>query len=462
MNKKKVWEKLLSRKRLGSDDKEDKKSGRSPFQRDFDRIAFSSAFRRLQDKTQVHPLAESDYIRTRLTHSIEASCVARSLGSIVGKRTIKKHRLKGYSDADFGAIVAAASLAHDIGNPPLGHSGEDAVKHWFRTSTLAKNLLKKLKKEQRQDFIEFEGNAQGFRVLTRLQRPDNTGGMQLTYATLAAFMKYPRMSRIDDEKIHKQNVALKKHGFFTFDHELFSEVAQEVGLIPIIEGKAWCRHPLSFLVEAADDICYKIVDFEDGARLGHVKYDKVKELFLEVIPKNKHVAVEAELNRLSEEKEKIECLRSKVINELIVKVTQCFIKNEGAILSGEFNEELIKKIKAGPAVNKIHEFSRDEIYTARGVVEIEAAGFEVLGGLLEVFLGAVTEAAEKQEIEEKPSDKTKKILQLIPIQFLKAKGKVDDDLYTRIIKITDFVSGMTDSFAVSTFKKIKGISLPHA
>lgn len=460
-NKKKIWEKLLSRKRLDFDGEEDKRSGRSPFQRDFDRIAFSSAFRRLQDKTQGHPLVESDYIRTRLTHSIEASCVARSLGSIVGKRIIEKHKLKSCSDADFGAIVAAASLAHDIGNPPLGHSGEDAVKHWFRNSTLAKNLLKKLRKEQRQDFIDFEGNAQGFRVLTCLQRPDNPG-MQLTCATLAAFTKYPRSSYLDNAKLDKQNAILKKHGFFVLDRKSFIEVANEVGLIEIIKDKAWCRHPLSYLVEAADDICYKIIDFEDGARLGLVTYDKVKELFLKVIPKKKHATVEKELDGLGEEKEKIECLRSKVINELIIKVTQRFMKNEDAILSGDFNEDLInKKVEIGEAVHKIYELSRDKIYTAKGVVEIEAAGFEVLGGLLEVFLGAVTEAAEKQERGEKPSKKSEKILQLIPVQFLKAKVEVDDDLYTRIIQITDFVSGMTDSFAVSTYKKIKGISLPH-
>lgn len=453
------WRKLLSKKRLCADGSEDKNSGRSPFQRDFDRIAFSSAFRRLQDKTQVHPLAESDYIRTRLTHSLETSCVARSLGSIVGKKIIAKHKLKNdYSDADFGAIVAAAALSHDIGNPPFGHSGEDAVKHWFATSELAKKLLRKLEKEQRQDFINFEGNAQGFRVITRLQRPDNDGGMQLTYATLAAFMKYPRISYIDKIKLPKEkNISLKKYGFFMTEYDLFSKVAGEVGLLPIIEDKAWCRHPLSFLVEAADDICYKIVDFEDGARLGHVEYATVEKLLLEIIPKNKRSIVRKRLkSSIKSEKDKIECLRSEVINELIKQVTQCFIKNEDAILSGEFKEELLKKIKAGSAVDKIYKFSKDEIYTARGVVEIESAGYEVLGGLLEIFLEAVN------DVGNKPSPKSRKILQLLPDQFLKTKGNDTDDLYTRIIKITDFVSGMTDSFAVSTYKMIKGISLPHA
>lgn len=459
MKKVMEWEKLLSKDRLCSDGEEDKSSGRSPFQRDFDRVAFSSAFRRLQDKTQVHPLAESDYIRTRLTHSIETSCVARSLGSIVGEEIIKTHSLQNdYSPADIGAIVAAASLAHDIGNPPFGHSGEDAVKHWFRTSPLAKSMLEKLENNQKTDFSNFEGNAQGFRVLTRLQRPDNDGGMQLTYATLAAFMKYPRTSDIDDAELNKQkNIALKKHGFFMSEYDLFSKVAQKVGLIPIIDGKAWCRHPLSFLVEAADDICYKIVDFEDGARLGHITYKIVEKHFLKIIPEKKLKAIKGRLKEISGEKDKIECLRSEVINELINQITRCFIDNEGAILSGDFKVDLIENIAAGPVINEIYKLSIKEIYTARGVVEIEAAGYEVLGGLLEVFLDAVNDVAS----EEKPTNKSKKILQLIPEQFLKAKGKVDYEHYTRIVKITDFVSGMTDSFAVSLYKKVKGISLPH-
>ena len=454
------WEKLLSKKRLYSMGEE---GNRSPFQRDFDRIAFSSAFRRLQDKAQVFPLAESDYVRTRLTHSIEASCVARSLGLIVGKKIIKRYKLNNYSPSDFGAIVAAASLAHDIGNPPLGHSGEDAVQHWFRKP--GKRFIKDFTEADRKDFVDFEGNAQGFRVLTRLQRPFKKGGMQLTCATLAAFTKYPRQSYLGekdlDEKEQKilKGISFRKFGFFQSERPIFFNVAKEVGLISAIDKKAWYRHPLAFLVEAADDICYTIVDFEDGVRLGHIKYKKAENLLLKIIPKSNLKKFKKELKNTHGEKEKIECLRSKVINELINQVTKHFIDNEGKILAGKFNEELMKKIDAGPIVSKILDLSKKDIYTADGVVEIEAAGYEVIAGLLQTFIVAVSDLAVNKK---KASKKSNKILQLIPEQFLKSKGEVDDDPYLRIIKVTDYVSGMTDSFAVSTYKKIKGISLPQS
>lgn len=452
------WKKLLSMKRLYATGGEGK---RPPFQRDFDRITFSSAFRRLQDKTQVFPLAESDYVRTRLTHSIETSCVARSLGSIVGEAIIKRHKLKKYKSSDFGAIVAAASLAHDIGNPPLGHSGEDAVQHWFRTSDLAKRVLKNLKdKNELMDFEDFEGNAQGFRVLTRLQRSNNEGGMQLTCATLAAFMKYPRQSFLEEIELEKlKGISFKKYGFFKTEHTMFCEVAREVGLIPAVEGKAWYRHPLAFLVEAADDICYTIVDFEDGVRLGYVKYKEAEKLLLKIIPDRGKKEFKKELNNINGEKEKIECLRSKVINELIMQVANYFIHNEDKILEGKFNEELVSVIDGAPAVKSISKLSKRDIYTASGVVEIEAAGYEVIGGLLGTFLQAIDDVAKNNG---RATKKSKKILQLIPEQFLKNKDKEDNDLYARIIKITDHVSGMTDSFAVSTYKKLKGISLPQS
>lgn len=444
-----VWEKLLSRKRLYTKMEEGR---RSPFQRDFDRIAFCSAFRRLQDKTQIFPLAESDYVRTRLTHSIESSCVARSLGSIVGEAIIKRHGLQKVKPSDFGAIVAAATLAHDIGNPPLGHSGEHAVQYWFDKSKLGQEILNHLKDEERKDFESFEGNAQGFRVLTRLQRPDNDGGMQLTCATLASFMKYPRQSFFNAQDSKKLNgISFKKFGFFKSEQNIFSDVAKEVGLASVIKGKAWQRHPLAFLVEAADDISYTIVDFEDGARLGYVKYRKAQELLLNVISTNNKNDFQRERRGIKGEKEKIECLRSKVINELINQVTEYFIDNEKQIVSGKFNEELIKKINAGPAVEEILKLSQKKIYTAKGVVEIEAAGYEVIGGLLETFFAA---------IKDHTSKKSKKILQLIPEQFLKNGGDLSIDPYSKIINITDLVSGMTDSFAVSTYKKLKGISLP--
>jgi dGTPase len=280
------WKKLLSRKRLGKSQVENDPN-RNPFQRDFDRIIFSSAFRRLQDKTQVHPLSESDYIRTRLTHSLETSCVGRSLGEIVGTEVIIKNKLKGVHPSEFGSIVASACLAHDIGNPPLGHSGEDAIRTWFKYSAVGKKLMKQLSKLEQQDFLDFEGNAQGFRVLSRLQSPDNTGGMQLTCATLAAYTKYPHESLVKGKPSDLKRKSAKKFGFFQHDKELFTEVAEQVGLISIPKNTAWwCRHPLAFLVEAADDITYSVIDFEDGYGLKYISYDEVKDVLTNFLDKS--------------------------------------------------------------------------------------------------------------------------------------------------------------------------------
>ncbi|MCC8999561.1 MAG: dNTP triphosphohydrolase, partial [Candidatus Contendobacter sp.] len=214
------WNRLLSRARLGVSRQRHDSEARTDFQRDFDRIVFSSAFRRLQDKTQVFPLSQSDYVRTRLTHSLEVSSVGRSLGTMVGDSVIRRHRLQGVYPQDFGAVVAAACLAHDIGNPPFGHAGEDAIRFWFTASATGRAVLEPLTEAQRQDFLRFEGNAQGFRIITRLQSPDNPGGMQLTCATLGAFTKYPRASALPTDP--PPGIAFKKFGFYQDDQDLFA------------------------------------------------------------------------------------------------------------------------------------------------------------------------------------------------------------------------------------------------
>ena len=261
------WTQLLSNKRFGKTSASQVTPSRSPFHQDYDRVVFSSAFRRLQDKTQVFPLAKSDYVRTRLTHSLEASCVGRSLGMEVGLRL--KRLPKGVDTSGLGMIVSTACLAHDIGNPPFGHAGEQAISQWFRDK--GKEFLCPLTEQQKRDFLNFEGNAQGFRILTRLQHPGNNGGLQLTYATLSAFSKYPTSSIAVSKENGNSSVARKKHGFFAADKQAFSQVAKTVGLIPSDREESWCRHPLAFLVEAADDICYSIIDLEDGVRRGTCK-----------------------------------------------------------------------------------------------------------------------------------------------------------------------------------------------
>ena len=274
------WKNLLSAKRLGSDAPGTIKLERSPFQRDFDRVIFSGAFRRLQNKTQVFPLVQEDYVRTRLTHSLETSSIGRSLGTAAGVFLKKNYDLGEAQVSDVGAIVATAALSHDIGNPPLGHAGEEAIRFWFTSSEVARALRSELTPEQSKDFEFYEGNAQGFRVLSVLEMADQLGGMQLTCATLGSFAKYPSTSA---SEIKPPGVAGKKFNFFNAEKELFAEVAANCGLIEY-GPYSYARHPLAYLVEAADDIAYLVVDFEDGARLGMISQDEVETRYLGLLP----------------------------------------------------------------------------------------------------------------------------------------------------------------------------------
>ncbi|MEP5615461.1 MAG: dGTP triphosphohydrolase, partial [Flavobacteriaceae bacterium] len=267
------WERLLSLKRFGDTHKrlrKEQEETRLGFEVDYDRIIFSSSFRGLQDKTQVIPLpisvgSKKDFVHTRLTHSLEVSVVGRSLGRIAGQRILAKHpylsEIHGYQFNDFGAIVAASALAHDIGNPPFGHSGEKAIGSYFEQGNGAKYKAY-LSNEEFQDLADFEGNANGFKLLTE-SREGVPGGLRLSYATLGAFIKYPKASL---PKKPSKHIADKKFGFFQSEKDFFMEVANEIGLVPNLKNKGigFYRHPLAYLVEAADDICYTIIDFEDG------------------------------------------------------------------------------------------------------------------------------------------------------------------------------------------------------
>jgi dGTPase len=448
------WKKLLSKKPLGFD-QATSSDGRSQFQRDFDRIVFSSAFRRLQDKTQVFPMPDSDYVHTRLTHSLEVSCVGRSLGNAVGEKILDRNKkLKDdFTQFHFGEIVASACLAHDIGNPPFGHSGEEAISEYFRNGG-GKIYKNKLTKKQWTDLTKFEGNAQGFRIITRLQNPTIKGGLRLSCATLAAFTKYPKESLLEknNRKPHSEKL-YKKYGFFQSEKDLFKEVAKETGLHKKAGYKNslfYCRHPLAFLVEAADDICYRIMDLEDGFRLGLLSFDDTEALLMPL-----KGGASLSLYNERNENDKIGYLRAKVISQLVKSLAEVFIEEEEKIMAGNLDKDLISQLPASEALEEIKKVSVERIYRIKSVVEREAAGFEVLGGLLDVFIKAVNEYA-----EEKISPKNKTIIKLLPKQFLGDDGTPVKDIYMRLLNITDFVSGMTDSYAVSLFRKIKGISLP--
>ena len=449
MGKRKTWEKLLSSERLGAG-KAPGTAERTAFQQDHDRIVFTSAFRRLKDKTQVFPLSKSDYVRTRLTHSLEASCVGRSLGAVVGREIIARHGLKDVESGDFGAIVAAACLAHDIGNPPFGHAGEDAIREWFRTSGLLERH--DFTPAQRADFERYEGNAQGFRIVSRLQSPANPGGLQLTSAVLATFTKYPRPSAVNAELPGKSG---KKFGFFQQDADNFARIAQATGLIERLPGTAWRRHPLAVLVEVADDTCYLIVDLEDAAKLGFVPYRDAECLLADLAGNS---VSGGRLDRLHDPKERIEYLRAKAIGRLLESAAAVFLENETTILDGEFDEELLEQSPVAVPLQAVLKLAKETIYTARPALEIETAGFEVLGALLGLFTDAVEAAAGVEGT--RFTTRERMLMKLLPTQFLGHHGEPDPDPYVRLLQVADFVAGMTDSYAVDMFRKLKGFDLP--
>ena len=444
------WIKLLNDSRFGQTNQTTGTVNRTTFQRDFDRVVFSSSFRRLQSKTQVFPLPKDDFIHTRLTHSLETSCVGRSLGSIVGAEVVKRNP-DYFAKADvtsdtFASIVASACLAHDIGNPPFGHSGEDAISSYFE-SDKAVPFIEGLTDLQVADLQNFEGNALGFRILTHtLSAPHEVkGGLCLSCATLGAFTKYPKESL--PILCEEANASEQKFGFFQSEKETFEKISEEMGLKKKSpdKGTAFHRHPLAFLVEAADDICYQIMDLEDGCKLKLVSFDKTFRLLMDVIDGDREKLLSV-CDSLFDDREKIGFLRAKAINSLVTQCAGVFMENHDAILDGSFDMHLVDCIRSRDAVQEVSRTAHSEIYCYRKVLEIEAAGFEVLGGLLQAFLSAVFCDTRRD----------RQIKTLIPKQYIND----DIDRYDNIMNIIQFVSGMTDNFALDTFRAIKGITLP--
>ncbi|MDB4297436.1 deoxyguanosinetriphosphate triphosphohydrolase [Flavobacteriaceae bacterium] len=442
------WEQLLSLKRAGDKNgrfRKDQDETRLGFEVDFDRIVFSSAFRSLQDKTQVIPMSDTDFVHTRLTHSMEVSVVGRSLGRIVGKQLLEKHTyLKdlGYTFNDFGAIVAAASLSHDIGNPPFGHSGEKSIGEYFNTGA-GQQFKSELTAKQWQDLIDFEGNANGFKILTQ----DLGGvkdGLRLSYATLGTFMKYPKESL---PKKATKHIVDKKFGFFQSEKDKFIDVAENLGLKQMRNGDdiTYFRHPLAYLVEAADDICYTIIDFEDGINLGLVDEEFALEYLLKLvqdkIDRNKY-------NTLELKKDRISYLRALAISTLIGEAVTIFLANEEAILSGDFDKGLLDKCKYQSQIKDIIKISVDKIYESTSVIEKEVAGYKIIADLLHVFINAVNNTHLGKE-----SSYDYLILKMLPQEF---KLKTES-LYDRIMSVCSYVSGMSDSYATLVHKKISGV-----
>ncbi|AHF09269.1 MULTISPECIES: dGTP triphosphohydrolase [Dehalobacter] len=440
------WGKLLMPYRLGCPKEKCAHSpDRNEFLRDFDRIIFSAAFRRLNGKTQVFPFPETDVIHTRLTHSLEAASVGRSLGTIVGNELSKKDPT--IQQLQFGSVVCAACLAHDIGNPPLGHSGEKAISEFFN-SERGDEIMKGINPNERADFQNFEGNAMGFHILTysNPQKTNVAGGHGLTYPTLAAFTKYPRPINIYNEK---KVASEKKAGLFQCDVNVFSEIAKDLDINIKEDGGRWYRYPLAFLTEAADDICYGVIDLEDGYKHGLISFEEASSLFIEVCKASSGDTDINNLTNILNERERIGYLRAKAVNSLIYQVTDVFIKNERDILSGKLDKQICKLIESNEVMEKIGQISSAKIYSHLPVIQIEAAGFEVLPGLLDIFLSA---------LKENTKESSKKILQLIPEEY---KFDFDKQPYDAILSITSYIAGMTDTFAVDTYRNLRGIKLPN-
>ncbi len=450
------WSTLFSEARPGDKEPRRATEDRTNFERDFDRVVFSSAFRRLQDKTQVIPLPDNDFVHTRLTHSLEVSCVGRSLGKMVGKTIIERYQLTDLHPSDFGAVVATAALAHDIGNPPFGHSGEAAISDYFINGNGQRFREQIADDALWQDLVSFEGNANGFRLLTNYN--EATGGsISLTYSTLAAFTKYPTQSL---KLLETKRGSQKKYGYFQADKDIFASIFKhlEIDQIPGTDY-AWLRHPLAFLVEAADDICYRIIDFEDGMRMRLIGAAEGTALLKAVAGK---YFSEERYNSIKGEREQWGYLRAVSISRLITETVQAFLDNEAKMLTGEFDKPLLDVFPADlqSDLNQIIKLSVKHIYRSRTVLEIEAAGFNVVAELLDLFINATIDKHTYGDKLRKQKPYSEKILSILPEQFLFDGEPHGRDLYLRILRICEFVAGMTDSYAVSIYRKLKGIELP--
>lgn len=437
------WKQLLSAKRFGMEEfHEERQENRSEFQRDYDRLIFSAPFRRLQNKTQVFPLPGSIFVHNRLTHSLEVSCVGRSLGNDVAKSILQRQpELQETFLPEIGSIVSAACLAHDMGNPPFGHFGERAISTFFSEGK-GLRLKEMLSAQEWNDLTHFEGNANAFRLLTHQFEGRRKGGFVLTYSTLASIVKYPFSSNLAGSK--------SKFGFFVSEEESFRKVADELGLIQLSESPLkYARHPLVYLVEAADDICYQMMDIEDAHKLKILTTEETQSLLMSYFDEGRQAHMRKTFEIVSDTNEQIAYLRSCVIGRMIQECTRAFLEHEEEILSGTFEGTLIKHISQRPAEAYKHcaHVSMEKIYRSQDVLDIELAGFRVISTLLELMMDAVT-SPEKAYSE--------LLINRVSSQY-NIKSPV---LYERIQAVLDYISGMTDIFALDLYRKINGNSLP--
>ena len=439
------WKQLISNKRFGLEAlHEIRKEDRTEFQRDYDRLIFSAPFRRLQNKTQVFPLPGSIFVHNRLTHSLEVSCVGRSLGNDIAASLLQKHpELSDSHLSEIGAIVSAACLAHDLGNPPFGHSGEKAIGTYFSEG---KGLALKplLSEAEWEDLTHFEGNANAFRLLTHQFEGRRPGGFVMTYSTLASIVKYPFSSRLAGKK--------QKFGFFLSEEEDYKRIAEELGIIKLSkdgEPIRYARHPLVYLVEAADDICYQMMDIEDAHKLKLLTHDETKGLYMQFFDEKRRKRIEEVCRIVTDVNEQIAYLRSSVIGALIKECTRVFTENEEKILTGEFEGTLIMHICSPlkEAYDNCSAIAFQRIYRSSDVLDIELAGFRVISTLIDLMINAVRSP--------------EKAYSQLLINRISGQYNVNaPTLYGKIQAVLDYISGMTDVYALDLYRKIKGNSLP--
>lgn len=437
------WNQLISGKRFGLEEYHERKHERTYFQRDYDRLIFSSPFRRLQNKTQVFPLPGSIFVHNRLTHSLEVSCVGRSLGNNVAKVLMQRYPTGNVNLPEIGSIVSAACLAHDMGNPPFGHSGERAISAYFSEGTGMKwESYVREEGGRWDDFVHFEGNANAIRLLTHQFVGRRKGGFALTYSTLASIVKYPYASMYAGKK--------GKFGFFQSEEETYQCIAKELGIIPDPDDDhRFVRYPLVYLVEAADDICYQIMDIEDACKLHILTPDEAIDLMLGFFEGKRLARIQEVMQMVNDTNEQLGYLRSCIVGLLVDECTNVFLENETGLLDGTYRIPLIQHISetARRAYERCSETACRKIYTAKEVLDIELAGYHIFSHLIDCLVEAVMNPNHAY---------SKLLLRRIPEQYDTAAPTT----YGKIQCVLDYISGMTDVYALDLYRKITGMSLP--
>lgn len=441
------WKQLISNKRFGQEHKHaERHDDRSEFKRDYDRLIFSSAFRRLQNKTQVFPLPGSIFVHNRLTHSLEVASVGMSIGNDISRRVIQKRpELKDTLVEEIGTIVSAACLAHDLGNPPFGHSGEKAIQTFFSEGP-GQKIKSMVSSEFWDDITHFEGNANAFRILTHRFKGRRQGGFVMTYSMLASIVKYPFASSLAGNH--------GKFGFFASEAESYRKIADELGIFCKSapgEPLKYARHPLVYMVEAADDICYEIMDIEDSHKLKILSFAETEHLLLSFFDGDIQQKIRQRIidEEMTDENEKVVYMRASVIGKLENECVAAFLAHEEEILAGTFEGSLIDHIseRQKKAYKECEKISYSKIYQSKPVLDIELSGYQIMETLMEVFIEAAVNPSRFY---------SKQLLRRVSSQY----DIENENLEERIMAVIDYISGMTDIYALDIYQKINGISLP--